>query len=83
MSVLSYVPENAHDVRVGERRVLFHVPTTAMFDLDEVGGAVLDLFKDKTTVSERDVRDRLQGRYRSETLRKGTICREISCMIQY
>ena len=43
MPALSFLADNVHDVRVGERRVLFHIPTTALFDLDDVGGAVLDL----------------------------------------
>jgi uncharacterized protein len=40
--VLALVPHNLHRVRVEERELLFHVPTTALFALDEAGRAVLD-----------------------------------------
>ncbi|MDH3453412.1 MAG: quinohemoprotein amine dehydrogenase maturation protein [Gammaproteobacteria bacterium] len=63
MTALSLVPHNCHDVTVDGRRVLFHVPTTAMFDLDTVGGAVLDVFKEKRRVSEDDLREHLDGRF--------------------
>ena len=42
MSELRLIPHNLHEMSVGDRRVLFHVPTTALFELDEVGGEVLD-----------------------------------------
>ena len=63
MTALNLVQHNCHDVTVDGRRVLFHVPTTAMFDLDPVGGAVLDLFKERRDVTEDDVRERFDGRF--------------------
>jgi uncharacterized protein len=63
MSYLQFVANNVHDVQVGERRVLFHIPTTALFDLDEVGSAVYDLLKDKRQVSENDVRECFDGQF--------------------
>lgn len=63
MSSLHFVSHNVHDVQVGERRVLFHIPTTALFDLDELGGAVLDLFKANGEVSEAQMRDAFHGRF--------------------
>jgi uncharacterized protein len=63
MTALNLVQHNCHDVTVDDRRILFHVPTTAMFDLDAVGGAVLDLFKEQRKVTENDVRERFDGRF--------------------
>jgi len=63
MQALNLVEHNCHDLRLGERRLLFHIPTTALFDLDEVGGEVLDLFRERGSVSEADVRERFAGRY--------------------
>lgn len=63
MSSLHFVANNVHDVQVGERRVLFHIPTTGLFDLDNVGAAVYDLFKDKQQVSENDMREHFDGRF--------------------
>ena len=66
MGSLHFLPDEVHDVTVGDRRVLFHIPTTALFDLDEVGGAVLDLFRERGRLSEQDVRERFDGIYGPE-----------------
>jgi len=63
MSSLRYLPHNAHTVQVGERRVLFHIPTTSLFDLDEVGAAVFDLFEARGELAEHDIRARFDGQY--------------------
>jgi uncharacterized protein len=62
MSELRLIADNLHEVAVGERRVLFHVPTTALFELDAVGGEVLDLLREREAVAEDDVRRRFDGR---------------------
>ena len=63
MSYLQFVAHNVHDVQVGDRRVLFHIPTTALFDLDAVGAAVYDFVKAKRRVSENDIRTCFDGQY--------------------
>ncbi|NOZ66833.1 MAG: quinohemoprotein amine dehydrogenase maturation protein [Alphaproteobacteria bacterium] len=65
---LHFIAKNAHDVTVGDKRVLFHIPTTSLFDLDEVSGDVLDLFKEKKTVSRADMEERFKGRYSPDRL---------------
>jgi len=47
MSELRLITDNLHEVAVGGCRVLFHVPTTALFELDAVGGEVLDLLRER------------------------------------
>ncbi len=42
-----------------EGRVLFHVPTTALFELDEIGAAVLDCFQHDSSASAGEVCSRL------------------------
>ncbi len=42
-----YNSANAHVVRFGGRAMLLHVPTTALFELDELGQAVLGLAEEK------------------------------------
>lgn len=54
---------DVHDVAVDDRRVLFHVPTMALFDLDDVSGAVLDLFKEMPEVAPADVSKRFGERF--------------------
>lgn len=59
---------NAHDVHVGDKRVLFHIPTTSLFDLDRMSGEVLDLFKERQRVSQADMEARFAGRYAPERI---------------
>lgn len=63
MTTLQLQPHNVHDVRLGDRRILFHIPTTGLFDLDPVGEAVYDLFQESGTVSADTVRERFDGRF--------------------
>lgn len=62
-ATLNYVEHNCHDVTVAERRVLFHIPSTAMFNLDPLGAEVLDLFKSRHAVNADDVEKHFNGRY--------------------
>ena len=63
MSGLSLIPSNVHDLEVEGRRMLFHVPTTSLFEMDEVSGAVFDLFRSEPVVTEATLRGRFDGRY--------------------
>ena len=51
-----------HDLNLGGRRVLFHLPSSALFALDGVGEEVLDFFKSRSQVSENEVRDWISTR---------------------
>ena len=44
-------------------RVLLHVPTTSLFELDPAADAVLDLLEEKDTVTRADVQARFDGAY--------------------
>jgi uncharacterized protein len=39
------------------------VPTTGLFELDEVGGELLDLFRERPSLGEEDIRRRFDGRF--------------------
>jgi len=65
---LQYIARNAHDVHVGDKRILFHIPTTSLFDLDRMSGEVLDLFKEQQQVSPADMEARFAGRYAPERI---------------
>lgn len=69
MRGLSLVAHNVHDVRVGGRRMLFHIPTTGLFEMDEVSGAVFDLFKTQPHVTPDILRGSLEERFGPEELR--------------
>jgi uncharacterized protein len=63
---LRLTPHNSHEVSVDGRRILFHVPTTSLFELDALAADVLDLFREQPEVSETDVRRRFDGRHPPE-----------------
>ncbi len=60
---LHFISQNAHDVSVGERRVLFHIPTSSLFDLDDITGDIYDFFKEKITVSKEDIKAAFKRKY--------------------
>lgn len=66
MAELRLLEPNLHEVRVGARRMLFHVPTTSLYELDDLSGELLDLFRDRPDVSAKDVRHRFDGRFPAE-----------------
>ena len=42
MGSLAFIPHNAHRVDVDGRAMLMHVPTTSLFEMDEVEGVDID-----------------------------------------
>lgn len=66
MTALHLVPENLHEVHVDGRQLLFHVPTTSLFEMDRVAGDVLRLFREKTLVTQDDVKSRFDGLHEPE-----------------
>ena len=63
---LRLAPHNSHEVEVDGRRILFHVPTTSLFELDDVAADVLDLFRRQAEVSADDLRAQFDGRHAPE-----------------
>ncbi len=61
MGKLFFQPQNAHRVQVEGREMLFHVPTTALFELDSVEGDVLQLFADRQELTASDVQSHFQN----------------------
>lgn len=59
---------NAHLVPLAGRTMLLHVPTTALFELDEVGRAVLDLVQAEAGLDAGRVRERLSSGFAGEAV---------------
>jgi uncharacterized protein len=55
---LHYQRHNAHPVRVGERRLLFHIPTSGLFELDEVAAQLIDLFDGEEVLDASSLAER-------------------------
>ena len=72
MSELRLVEHNMHRVAVDGRNLLFHIPTSSLFELDSVGGEIIDLFERSPRVTPADVRQRFDGRFDADDV-VGTI----------
>lgn len=70
MGYLHFQPQNAHRVRVEDRDLLFHIPTTSLFEIDDLDGAVLGFFAERGRVAEADVRARFDGHDPEEVTRR-------------
>lgn len=51
------------EYRIGERRLLFHVPTTSLFEIDETAAAVMDQFIGEGSLSTEALMGRLAGAF--------------------
>lgn len=58
MGELVFQPQNAHRVSVDARALLFHVPTTALFEIDALDGAVLDFFAERGRADQHAMQER-------------------------
>lgn len=56
MGHLHFQPQTAHRVEVDGRDLLFHIPTTALFEIDALDGEVLRIFADRGRVDEGEVK---------------------------
>ncbi len=63
MAGLRLAAHNAHRVDLDGRRILFHVPTTSLFELDDVAAELLELCAGQAEISEADVQSRFDGRH--------------------
>ena len=68
MSGLRLMSCNVHDVAVEGRRMLFHVPTTSLFEMDDVSGAVLDHFKATETVTPSSLEGAMHDRFEPQDI---------------
>lgn len=62
MGHLLFQPQNAHRVSVDARELLFHVPTTSLFEIDALDAEVLGFLAERGRVEEDDVRGRFADR---------------------
>ncbi|GAB3453751.1 quinohemoprotein amine dehydrogenase maturation protein [Insolitispirillum peregrinum] len=63
MTALRLKTNDVHEVHADGAHILFHIPSTSLFELDEVGGAVLSLFRDRPQVEPDDIRASFEGRF--------------------
>lgn len=63
MTALRLRTNDVHEVRGSDCHVLFHIPSSSLFELDEVGGAVLEFFRDHPSVEMDQLRVGFDGRF--------------------
>lgn len=76
MASLRIQPHNYRTAATARGRVLLHVPTTSVFELDAVSSALLDLFEAGQPVREPDVRQRFDG-----VFSPGEVCDSLSDLL--
>ncbi|HUF20229.1 MAG TPA: quinohemoprotein amine dehydrogenase maturation protein [Burkholderiales bacterium] len=52
-AVLDLVNDNLHEVRVDGARMLFHIPTTSLFALDQLSAQMIDSIRDERLTAEQ------------------------------
>ena len=57
------VERNIHEISVDSRRLLFHIPSSSLFQLDELSGELIDLFKKWPDRSPDQVLHAMQPRF--------------------
>lgn len=62
MTALRLRADDIHEVAVGDRRVLLHVPSTSLFELDGPSGGVVDALR-RGAAAPDELADRLADRY--------------------
>jgi uncharacterized protein len=63
MTHMTLVRPNLHRLDVAARQMLFHVPSTSLFELDRLSHELLDLFEGHEQVTTDLLESRLGGRY--------------------
>lgn len=61
MAPLHVDTHSFHDLKLADRRVLLHIPSTGLFDLDPVTADVLDFVRPLATVQADELRQRFDG----------------------
>jgi uncharacterized protein len=76
MASLLLQRHNYRAVGKSGQRILLHVPTTSMFELDKASDSVLELLEETGTVIEQDVRGRFDG-----ILSPGEVCDSLADLL--
>ena len=70
MTTLTLIRPNLHRVDSAGRQLLFHVPSSSLFELDGAARDVLALFDEQATLETATLADRLGGRHDALALRE-------------
>ncbi|WP_421866543.1 quinohemoprotein amine dehydrogenase maturation protein [Motiliproteus sp.] len=65
---LNLLHNNLHEVSVEGRRLLFHIPSSSLFQLDQISAAVIDLLRQTPDLSLDRLNTELAGRFDRDEL---------------
>ena len=64
------IEHNLHELAVDGRRLLYHVPTSALFELDDLAGAVIDTLRQGRFEGAKEIENLLTPRFKAEGVRE-------------
>jgi uncharacterized protein len=62
-TALKFIHRNMHEISVDGRRMLFHIPTSSLFEMDSLCSRILDEFKQRPDVPREQILRTLTGHY--------------------
>lgn len=63
MGYLQLIKPNLHRVQVGQRKMLFHIPSSSLFEMDELSNDMIKLFETEEQVSSQTLQQRFSSNY--------------------
>lgn len=67
---LTLVTNNLHEVAVDDKRMLFHIPSSSLFQIDGITSQVVDLLRDKSGLTDLQVENQLRPHYPVEMIKE-------------
>jgi uncharacterized protein len=71
MSTFAFQPHNLHEIDVDARRVLFHIPSSALFESDALTGALIDVLRARPRTSLAELESTLGARFSRADIANG------------
>ena len=62
------VDRNIHELTLDDRRLLFHIPSSSLFAMDPLSGALIDLVRQQERCSHEQILTALQPRYQPQDI---------------
>lgn len=64
------VEHNIHEVRLDNQRMLFHIPSSSLFELDTMSGKLIDFLKEQPNRSQEQVLQAMQPSFKEQDIRE-------------
>src|SRR5262245_57323361 len=71
MNTYTFQPHNLHEIDVDSRRLLFHIPSSALFEADALTRALIDSLRRQPRTSLEALEIELRGRFGTSDIADG------------